>query len=83
MKHHCPWCWRMTTSPQRFCEACRTYWQQRPGDMSGKISHVKALYDVPGANLLACCGTWVPITSMPFESPCCHRTYFLTAEEVP
>jgi len=34
-------------------------------------------------NILACCGTWVPITSVPFESPCCQKRWFVSKKEVP
>jgi hypothetical protein len=42
---------------------------------------VKGRERPPQRNLLACCGAWVPITSVPFESPCCHVTYFVATKE--
>lgn len=67
------------------CGGCREGERQRkiaqrlacPPRAQETYARIHAVHpDIRGANVLACCGRFHPITRVPFRAPCCKRLFF-------
>jgi hypothetical protein len=41
----------------------------------------EARWEAPGANLVACCNTWHPVPTLPYQLPCCGKILALIKED--
>jgi predicted amidophosphoribosyltransferase len=82
-RRQCPTCCTTVEDNHVYCPDCRADMRQR------YVARYRPLLplrppsvgdpDYPGP-LLACCGTWTPVTTQPHHCPQCGRTYLTTKE---